>query len=749
MVKKIYLGVLVAVVLISIAAASNIVTYGNAGLFVQIDYPSDLAISPVNVSYFNYSIPLLVGQEITNCNYLLNGVLTNLGVCNNESDTINFVSSLSDGNYNLVLNVYATQGYQNSTSDFTVDTTPPITQITAPLAGSKFMDDFIVSRNDSDATSGLDSCDVRIVDEGGSDTGWVDVACNSDYSVDAGDCPSENESSCTVWIRAIDNAGHNATDSRSFTMDYTAPVITLLGENPMNISVFETYFEPGAIAEDNIDGNVTGNIIVNGSVNGNIVGSYVITYAVSDEAGNVAVETRTVNVVDEVSPEISIIGDNPQVIEVGESYVEFNASASDNYDGDISDDIIINSSGVDTSEIGEYFVCYYVEDSSGNNDEKCRNVSVIDTVNPVVILTDPENNVPFPKTDIVPEAPGGIQLSYIVTDLSDIQYCNLTVNSEVKDVDYSVTNGTEESFFFLNNIPGKYYWNVTCVDAGNNVDISETRTFTVLSDMNFGNNTNYTDLENEENISSVEYFYVQNEYGMINWTGPLDLSRGFDWSQCISITQNNASVDSVMCPEFDDNARVELYNLTWNNPRVLINGAICSSSVCTEVSYIGLVNGSGGIEVFDVTGFSAYTTDETPIIVVQGGGGGGSSSSSSCMSEWVCSEWSDCVGGVQERTCELAVPDCTPANEEPSATRACRTLDLESDEEIPTEPDLGEEVSEGAFSAITGAVVGVLSAPALMGVVIFMLLIGGAYVALRVKKGKAIKEAEEMSSTQN
>src|SRR5699024_8535134 len=105
--------------------------------------------------------------------------------------------------------------------------------------------------------------------------------------------------------------------------DTVAPVISLNGDNPMELEVGETYDEPGATAEDDVDGDVSDAIEVSGDVDTSTVGEYEVVYTVSDAAGNEATETRTVNVVeadgngedpepeDTVAPVISLNGDNP------------------------------------------------------------------------------------------------------------------------------------------------------------------------------------------------------------------------------------------------------------------------------------------------------------------------------------------------------------------------------------------------------------------------------------------------------
>ncbi|WP_111683126.1 immunoglobulin-like domain-containing protein [Winogradskyella tangerina] len=172
--------------------------------------------------------------------------------------------------------------------------------------------------------------------------------------------------------------------------DTEAPVITLNGASTINLDLGDTYTELGATATDNVDGNLTSSIVVGGdTVNTNVVGSYVVTYNVSDTAGNAATEvTRTVNVnPDTTPPVITLIGASTIDLNVGEAYNELGATATDNFDGDISANIVITGT-VNTSVAGTYFVNYNVSDSSGNAAAQVtRTVNVeADTTPPVINL---------------------------------------------------------------------------------------------------------------------------------------------------------------------------------------------------------------------------------------------------------------------------------------------------------------------------------------------------------------------------
>ncbi|MDO8752177.1 MAG: DUF5011 domain-containing protein, partial [Candidatus Wolfebacteria bacterium] len=193
-----------------------------------------------------------------------------------------------------------------------------------------------------------------------------------------------------LQVKATDTAGAESNIvSASVRHDNTPPVITLSGANPETVEAGSAYVELGATATDSLEGNLTGRISINTSaVNTNALGSYTVRYNVSDTSGNVATEvTRTVNVVDTVIPVITLTGANPQTVEVGSAYTELGATALDNYNGNITANIIVNAGAVNTSALGSYAVTYNISDSSSNvATEKTRTVNVIDTTKPIITL---------------------------------------------------------------------------------------------------------------------------------------------------------------------------------------------------------------------------------------------------------------------------------------------------------------------------------------------------------------------------
>jgi hypothetical protein len=86
-----------------------------------------------------------------------------------------------------------------------------------------------------------------------------------------------------------------ATTTPEIVVDTTSPIITILGENPINVLVGGQYVDLGATALDDVDGSRI--VTASSSVNVFTEGDYSILYTASDLSGNIAHATRTVQVV--------------------------------------------------------------------------------------------------------------------------------------------------------------------------------------------------------------------------------------------------------------------------------------------------------------------------------------------------------------------------------------------------------------------------------------------------------------------
>lgn len=100
----------------------------------------------------------------------------------------------------------------------------------------------------------------------------------------------------TYYVR--DHAGNESVKLVEITnIDREKPVITLLGDSRISLVQGSDYTDPGAMANDNLDGDLTDRIEVEGKVDTSRPGQYTLRYSVADRAGNEAEEAvRTVNV---------------------------------------------------------------------------------------------------------------------------------------------------------------------------------------------------------------------------------------------------------------------------------------------------------------------------------------------------------------------------------------------------------------------------------------------------------------------
>ncbi|HEY8555232.1 MAG TPA: putative Ig domain-containing protein [Burkholderiales bacterium] len=79
--------------------------------------------------------------------------------------------------------------------------------------------------------------------------------------------------------------------------DVEGPVVTLLGEPTVVVTVGEPYVDAGATATDTVDGDVTARLVTENPVDTAVVGTYTVTYRATDLSGNASAPvTRSVEV---------------------------------------------------------------------------------------------------------------------------------------------------------------------------------------------------------------------------------------------------------------------------------------------------------------------------------------------------------------------------------------------------------------------------------------------------------------------
>ncbi|MEN8885398.1 MAG: immunoglobulin-like domain-containing protein [Winogradskyella sp.] len=434
---------------------------------------------------------------------------------------------------------------------------------------------------------------------------WIDYNRDGDFN-DAGEqvfsqSPTQATSvsgSFTVPTGAIENSTrmrvsmkYNAlpTACESFQFgeveDYTiiiegngpdteAPVISLNGASTLSLELGENYTELGATATDNIDGDLTSSIVIAGdTVDTNTVGSYLVTYNVSDATGNIATEViRTVVVnADATAPIITLIGASVVNLNVGDTYNELGATATDNLDGDISANILITGF-LDTAIAGTYFVNYNVSDSSGNAaSQVTRTINVAaDTSPPVIVLV------------------GAATLNLVVGDAYNELGATATDN-----LDGNLTNSIVIAGNVNTNIIGSYTVTYNVSDTADNAAAEVIRTVNV-SDPSSGCVSGISTFPYTESFEGSIGAWSQSTTDNLNWlvdaggtpsanTGPSSAVQGSDYIFVEASVQGTGYPDKraiITSPCFDLGALTSpIFSFKYH-----MFGAADMGSIALEVS---------------------------------------------------------------------------------------------------------------------------------------------------------------------
>ncbi len=151
-----------------------------------------------------------------------------------------------------------------------------------------------------------------------------------------------------------------------------------------------------------------------------------------------------------------------------------------------------------------------------------------------------------------------------------------------------------------------------------------------------GNSTNITDYSFEElqNLSNLVLEDI--DRGKIRLNQNINLTddsdpedKQIDIESFINISANRIEVNSTAIPNFNKSATLHLYNLNFVNPRILRDGSVCPDTICTGKTY------SGGILEFNVTGFSVYSSEETPEVTTETPASTGGSSGAAIINTYI------------------------------------------------------------------------------------------------------------------
>ena len=211
----------------------------------------------------------------------------------------------------------------------------------------------------------------------------------------------------------------------------------------------------------------------------------------------------------------------------------------------------------------------------------------------------------------------------------------------------------------------------TTSNANVQFTISKSKAIKIIDDTFYGDTTDFPEgnnlaLEKIENLT-----LEKTSLGKIVFSEPINLTqivqesddplyeKEVDLDKNVIIAFNLIEIDSSIMTNLDKPATLYLYGLTFNTPRILRNGNPCSEDICKIIDY------SNGILKFSVTGFTSYSSEETPIGEIARGG--------ACAYDWKCTNWQPLVcpeTETQTRECTNQ-GTCVGVIGKPDETRKC------------------------------------------------------------------------------
>lgn len=314
--------------------------------------------------------------------------------------------------------------------------------------------------------------------------GWTQVepAESNYFTVDFNE---ENDNPTVTFVNKYDGGGEE---------ENTPPVITLVGNNPVEVIQGNSYNDAGATAYDNEDGDITDDIVTNNPVNTSILGTYIVTYNVEDSEGSSADEvTRTVNVVpgqstpycgdgtvNQTSEQCD--GSEPQSCTTGAGYA---GTQTCNMPGEQSEDVQYCIWNECVSE-------YYCGDGLLNAPEQCDDGNTNSGDGCSASCTTETT------TTRGGGGGGGIDFRFAIKDLNDHVSCSgvelswLTTKTSDTIIDYGTasgvytvnvnndTNATAHSITLKNLLPNTtYYYRVKAINGSQAITVVE-KSFTTL-----------------------------------------------------------------------------------------------------------------------------------------------------------------------------------------------------------------------------------------------------------------------------
>lgn len=236
------------------------------------------------------------------------------------------------------------------------------------------------------------------------------------------------------------------------------------------------------------------------------------------------------------------------------------------------------------------------ENCNGNADDVCP------TSKPILDIDSPEQN----ETYINKPVP----LIYKVEFAAGCSYILDSARKEANCDENTALNLTNRSHII--SIIGENALGESRKDI--NFDVLLTRSYKIKYQNFFdiGDTTNLDSLS-DNNLKEVNDLVLENDHGKIEFLENVDLTdrtnKGsdiIDLDAAVIILNGEVEVKEDKAPGLDVEAEITLFDLDYDDPRILKDEDVCYEPDCEIESY------DDGVLVFKVEGFTKYEVEETP-----------------------------------------------------------------------------------------------------------------------------------------
>ncbi|MEK6878780.1 MAG: hypothetical protein AABY22_04195 [Nanoarchaeota archaeon] len=230
------------------------------------------------------------------------------------------------------------------------------------------------------------------------------------------------------------------------------------------------------------------------------------------------------------------------------------------------------------------------------------NITVTGSTLASITIIKPENNTYLQK-DSLP-------LDFIVSNQQAIWYNldngnNMTI---IAPILFNSSQGSHTLYLFANNSMG----NLTSKNITFIINISIfTLNYSNYNGSHKGSSTDFYNLSQEELENLSNCTFENTNFGKIFFNVPLNLTDSsgntIDFNRYINISTNWIEINTSTLPNLNASATLTLSNLSYSNPRIVINDIVCPNTICVKQSY------SNGVLVFNVSHFTSFSAEETPV----------------------------------------------------------------------------------------------------------------------------------------